>query len=132
MIDIGKNRKFLPNHYSLRHGSAGVGKSCFELEKQKFTFFLAHAGNALRTWQLQARLFDCDPWITLRDHVNDTSLAEQPGSTANWPIVVDNSDISGYRYFRVIQLKRNSGGNNCLFCSGIELWGRLTQQDEVL
>ena len=66
--------------------------------------------------------------MTLKQHVDDTSVGEKPGSVAAWPIIQSPEDAGpGYRYFRVVQIARNSGGNNCLFCGGIELYGRLVE-----
>lgn len=108
-IDLGIGRCLIPNYYSLRHG--GVGK-----------------GNAIRSWKFQARVRFCDKWKTLRVHTDDESIAATRGAVASWSIATTESDYEhdGFRYFRILQTGINSSGNHCLFCAGIELYGKLT------
>ena len=111
-VDIGHHRKFLPNHYTIRHGSIGTG-------------------NALRTWDFQARVLDSDDWTTLRSHDCDDSLNEAKGSTSSWPVNAVAPSAGGYRFFRILQCGANSSGNDCLFCGGIDLYGKLIEKTGV-
>lgn len=55
---------------------------------------------------------------------------KQKGATSTWSI---NTDIyrelgfDGFRYFRIIQVDKNSSGSNNLALSGLELYGRVTK-----
>ena len=60
----------------------------------------------LRHWVLEASS-DGAAWTALRTHANDTSLADQAGSTASWPLAADRA----YRHFRVRQTGPNSNVN---------------------
>jgi hypothetical protein len=125
-LDLGQGRRLIPTHYCIRHGAASQG-------------------NALRNWQLRARVRENDNWEILKEHVNDNTLSDKPLSTAKWEIqlplsaevdTVANSEkgeeeaivAKGYRYFLVLQTDINSSNNNCLFISGIEFDGFLSER----
>jgi hypothetical protein len=108
-VDLGRHRKFLPNYYTIRHGALG-------------------RGHAVRTWDLVAKENEPDDWIILKRHEGDTSLNHERESTASWPIelTITDPDFLGYRFFRIVQTSKNSGDNNCLFCGGLEFYGKLS------
>lgn len=138
-VDFGPHRLMLVDKYTVRHGSSTVG-------------------NALRSWKLQAKAGatassvkpittilsigaadtlnqsgDDDQWVTLKEHEDDQSLAEEPNSTATWEVDMPTSIGSdfnslGFRYFRLLQTDLNSSGNNCLFCCGVEFYGLLFEK----
>jgi hypothetical protein len=84
-----------------------------------------HNGNnyALRNWRLEGSN-NGQTWTTLRNHANDTTLAAQPMSEANWP--VENCGVC-YRFFRIFQYGKNSDNYDYLMCAGIELYGDLEE-----
>ena len=72
-------------------------------------------------------------WVTLQIHTEDDSLSDEPGSTASWPVdippdLMDTYDTIGFRALRVKMTGHNSGGNNCLFCCGLEFYGVLFEK----
>lgn len=112
-VDIGRGRSFLPTGYCLRHDLQGPR-------------------GVLRNWVLQGRnetahsgMFSPEgireEWITLSEHVDDSSLAGIAGSTAFFPLahVPDDS----YRFFRILISGKNSSGKFRLSCAGFELYG---------
>ena len=104
-VDLGQNRTLRPTYYCLRHGNSNC--SC-----------------TLRNWRLEGSN-DGQTWTTLRNHANDTTLAAQAMSEANWP--VENCGVC-YRFFRIFQYGKTSSGNaDHLFCAGIELYGDLEE-----
>lgn len=109
-VDIGEGRFLIPSAYTLRHGGAS-------------------ASNCLRNWKLQVKVEDSDQWMTLKSHKDDTSLAKVNASFT-WPIDL-SADLParflGFRYFRIIQTDKNANGNNCLFCCGFELYGKMSE-----
>jgi hypothetical protein len=109
MIDLGPHRRFIPNTYSIRHGSQGVG-------------------NAMRNWDFEGKMEETSEWVLLKRHTDDQTMTDGRGATASWALEVQQAaiDSTGYRFFRIKQTGKNSGGNDCLFCSGIELYGVLT------
>jgi hypothetical protein len=125
-LDLGQGRRLIPTHYYIRHGAASQG-------------------NALRNWELRARVRENDNWEILKTHVNDNTLSNKPSSTAKWEIqlplwaevdtvvnlerVVEETTLTkGYRYFLVLQTGLNSSTNNCLFISGIEFDGFFSER----
>ena len=104
-VDLGEGRSLVVDHYCLR--------------SDRHT-----AAHKLRNWELQGSP-DGHTWQTLRAHQNDTSLADQPMSTAAWPV---DAGAQAFRHFRILQTgpnsSGNSGSNDYLMCAGIELYGR--------
>jgi hypothetical protein len=90
--------------YDLRHGN-------------KFD-----SSHVLRNWNLEGSN-DGVEWVVLRQHVNDTSLAETAHSTASWE--VNNPDGLAFSRFRIIMTGPNSTGDHHLFMMGLELYGRV-------
>ena len=80
-VDLGADRSVVPSHYCLRHGK-----------------------NALRNWELQESN-DGAEWSTLKQHQNDKSLADKPGSEAAWPVETEQA----FRHFRIQQTGPNAG-----------------------
>jgi hypothetical protein len=112
-VDLGAGRFLRPTAYTLRHGGSS-------------------AGNALRNWRFEAKANECDDWLTISRHIGDTSLGEDVNSTRTWmlnvPAEVAGAAV-GFRFFRVSQFDKNSSGNNCLFCCGMELYGTLYERE---
>ena len=75
----------------------------------------------LRHWRLEGSN-DGSSWTTLREHSNDTALADVAFSVAHWPL----PDVAtAYRHFRIYQTGKNSNNQDSLMCAGIELYGVL-------
>ena len=115
-VDLGEDFLLEVNQYSLRHGySSGADKLY----------------NILHNWDLQAQASD-GSWVTLKEHRNDTSMQNAPGSgwakMASWPV---QAKSKSYRIFRIVTtgLNRISKGHSNwkLACAGIELYGNLKQ-----
>jgi hypothetical protein len=62
-------------------------------------------------------------WTLLREHRNDLSL-EDVFSNFTWTLEDPPVQVA-YRYFRITQLDRNSGGQFYLSLSGFEVFGTL-------
>ena len=109
-VDLGQNRTLRPTYYCLRNSkNDDDGTAC-----------------VLRNWRLEGSN-DGQTWTTLRNHTNDTTLAAQSMSEANWP--VENCGVC-YRFFRILQYGKNAGNDNnrdYLCCAGIELYGDLEE-----
>jgi hypothetical protein len=104
-VDL-KAARLVPNHYALRSD--------------------AHGSHKLRHWRLEASN-DGQAWTILRAHGSDASLRDEPMSVAAWPL--DAAAVAGrsFRHFRIVQTGPNSfNGHNHLMCTGIELYGVLT------
>jgi len=104
---VDLKRHLAPSHYCLRSGMYdGIHK--------------------LRNWRVEGSK-DGASWTCLREHVNDSSLADTPFSVAAWPI--DNAAAAHFRHFRIRQTGLNSSGSHHLMCTGIEVYGRLGAEE---
>lgn len=99
--DLGRSRRLVINHYTLRHG--GPSKEM-----------------ALQHWRLEGSENGND-WVTLFTHFNEQALQKKYG-TGSWPI---KGAPTAYRYFRIIQIGPNTSGSHELSIGGIELYGTL-------
>ena len=101
-VDLGFGRALQVDHYCLRHGYENV----------KYV---------LRNWNLEGSNNNID-WTVLREHNDDTSLAEKAYSESHWDVNSAASN-SPYRFFRILQTGPNSNRDHFLTCCGIELYG---------
>eukprot|EP01006_Ploeotia_vitrea_P049935 TRINITY_DN67395_c8_g1_i1.p1 TRINITY_DN67395_c8_g1~~TRINITY_DN67395_c8_g1_i1.p1 ORF type:complete len:1605 (+),score=973.64 TRINITY_DN67395_c8_g1_i1:233-5047(+) len=108
MIDL-KDKKLNVTHYTLRHYNS------WDTE-------------CLRNWRFEASN-DGQVWTPLRVHRNDEGLNGK-GSTFTWPI--ENAEQRGsFSMFRILQTDKNSNNHHYLACSGVELYGTMTQTPPV-
>ena len=103
---VDLKRHLAPSHYCLRSDANG--------------------SHVLRNWRVEGSK-DGASWTCLREHVNDSSLADTPFSVAAWPI--DNAAAAHFRHFRIRQTGLNSDRNNHLMCGGMEVYGRLGAEE---
>lgn len=101
MIDMGRNRRVIPNYYTLRHGGN-------------------YKADSLRTWDLQGSV-DGGQWTLLRRHTSDKSLNGN-FATRSWPV---DPPSTPFRFFRILQTGHNSNNHNFLVISGFEIYGEL-------
>jgi len=126
MVDFGENRKLLPDRYCLLHGAVD-GK------------------NAIRNWEIQAKIGDGDEWAVLRAYQRNKKLKVGCHSTASWKLKSRSSNPfkamlhpyrkhwgagrkTGFRYIRLFQTGPNSSGSNGLYVGGWEFYGTLTEK----
>jgi len=101
-IDLGEKRLCAPSHYTLK-GNPNVG-----IEQP-------------RSWWFQASS-DGMKWKTLKEHKQDAAV-KGAGSSFTWE--VNNPDEDLYRYFRLVQVDKNSSFTHRFHCTGFELYGIL-------
>jgi hypothetical protein len=108
-LDLGRGQPFRMQlaHYTLANCGRGVG-----------------VRRALRNWALQGSLNGVD-WVTLREHVNDQSLAAVPLATASWSVT--QPAPQAYRYIRILQTDVNHANDHHLALGQIELYGWLVR-----
>ena len=103
---VDLKRQLIPSHYCLR--------SDLHSETNGSSYKMRH-------WRLEGSN-DGSSWTTLREHSNDTALGDDAFSVAHWPL----PDVAtAYRHFRIYQTGKNSSNNDCLMCTGIEVYGVL-------
>lgn len=108
-LDLGRGQPFRLqiSHYTLAHCGRGVG-----------------VRRALRNWALQGSLNGVD-WVTLREHVNDQTLAPIPLATGTWS--VSQPAPAAYRFIRILQTDVNHANDHHLALGQIELYGWLVR-----
>jgi len=101
-IDL-KKYEIQPTYYTLRDSQSG-------------------GGYQLRNWVLEGSN-DGNSWKTIREHTNDSMITTQ-GMSGRWALECDES----FRIIRVRVTGHDAGGTYYfLFCSGIELYGYVTE-----
>jgi hypothetical protein len=106
LVDFGPDRRLRPSYYCLKHGASGVG-------------------NAMRNWVLEGKADENGEWVMLSRHSKDMSLKDEPGSVAGYEVTSEASKSAFFRMFRLTQVGKNSGNNDCMFIGGIEFYGIL-------
>lgn len=82
-------------------------------------------GEALRSWQLQGSADGGSTWVTLSDHVADTSLSVR-SAKKTWSIPhAVSTPTDRFSLFRVVMTGPNSSHRYHLALGQIELYGRL-------
>jgi hypothetical protein len=128
-VDLGPNRMLRPVHYCLRndlHGSIPLRNWRLEGSNdlgENWPITPIGPGELGQlTWSGSSQQEPERTWTTLRNHTNDTNLAEVAMSEANWPI--ENCGVH-YRFFRILNSASEKPFNLC--CAGIELYGDLEE-----
>ena len=114
-VDLGPQWRLVADHYALRNeGWGGITSTTV----------------ALRNWELQVAIPMEGPWVTLRRHGDDESLAVRPYAEAAWSI--ESGIHRAFRCFRIGQHRSNTTDScrtcnlaDTLACGGIELYGEM-------
>lgn len=56
----------------------------------------------------------------------EQKLLKKKGATSTWAVTGDAQSGYGFRYFRIVQVGKNSSGSDNLALSGFEIYGRVT------
>eukprot|EP01083_Nonionella_stella_P076028 206979_1 len=97
-----KRVKIKPTHYTLRQ-------------------YVSYDSAGLRTWEFQGRKNERTEWITIKNHINDKSLAHK-GASHTWKLDECNEF---YSVFRIQMTGKNGNSNWGICCSGFEIYGHL-------
>jgi len=101
-IDLRKY-EMQPTYYTLRDSNSG-------------------GGYQLRNWAFEGSN-DASSWKSIREHVADNMILSQ-GMSGRWPLECEES----YRYFRLRVTGNDASGTYYfLFCSGIEIYGFVSE-----
>ena len=128
-VDLGEGREFIPNCYSLKNR----GSKKYVL----LNWNMEGSANGNEWYVLDKRVhFTNDP--------NFNSIMEKEreelkvkGQTSTWGIDVENAksiieqlnhksrrEIMGFRFFRIVQIMKNSDGEYNICLSGLEMYGK--------
>ena len=136
----GKIRGRLSQFVGNRPGSLRVGPGLGVWLGVRFNVRIAPTGYMLsynsavngqfapRNWNLEGSNDDGETWDVLKSHQNDATFNKST-ITAYWPLSTATPDAS-YSRFRVVLTGKNSSRYETLYCSCIELYGVLLDQDD--
>jgi len=76
------------------------------------------------TWEiLDRRVYLTDDPVANTEMEPIRNLLTKKGATSTWEI--DSERSKGFRFFRIVQIGKNSSGSDNLSLSGIELYGKV-------
>lgn len=121
-VDLGEGRALLPTCYTIRNRNSTT--------------------HVLMNWHLEGSndkvnwiILDRRIYLASANGVSDADLEEeqkllkQKGAASTWGVDTDiyrEVGFDGFRFFRVIQVGKNSSGSDNLALSGFELYGKVT------
>ena len=120
MINLGDGRRLLPTCYSIRNRNA----STHVLLNWHF-----EGSNDKVNWTvLDRRLYLTGNPSEDQAFEEEKRILCQKGAATTWGVDTDiyrEIGFDGFRFFRIIQVGKNSSGSDNLALSGLELYGRV-------
>lgn len=114
-VDIG-NRYLLPSAYSLRNRNS-KSHVCYNWQLE--------GSRDQVNWQiLDRRVHYTGDDSYDYNFETDRNALKTPGATSTWGIDPEALDPEGYRFFRIVQIDKNSSGSYNLALSNIEIYGK--------
>ncbi|MCQ2816984.1 MAG: hypothetical protein MJ252_06940 [archaeon] len=118
-VDLGEERFLIPTSYSLRNrNSTSHVLLCWSLEG---------SNDGVNYNTLDTRIFYSRSNPKFRKNLEEErNELQKPGCTSTWGITkkVKKNFPNGFRYFRIVQIDKNSSGGYNLALSGFELYGQ--------
>lgn len=76
---------------------------------------------------LDRRIYLSDDPVANAEMAEIRNMLKKKGATSTWEVDSENirDPRGGYRYFRIVQVGRNSSGSDNLSLSGMELYGKI-------
>lgn len=118
-VDLGNGRKLLPTCYTIRNRDS----TTFVCLNWHF-----EGSNDKVNWTLLDRRIYFTNSEQDQMYEDEVRQLRQKGATSTWGVDTDlyrEIGFDGFRYFRVIQVGKNSSGSDNLGLSGFELYGRV-------
>ena len=119
-VDLGEGRQLLPTCYSIRNRN---------ITTHVLLNWHFEGSNDRVNWTvLDRRLYLTGNPSEDVNFEDEKKLLCQKGATSTWGVDTDiyrEIGFDGFRYFRIIQVGKNSSGSDNLALSGLELYGRV-------
>eukprot|EP00347_Sterkiella_histriomuscorum_P013958 403362705 len=117
-IDLGEGRHLVPTCYSIRNRNSQTHVLMnwhFEASNDKINWIV-----------LDRRIYLSDNQNYNQEMEQEQKQLQRKGATSTWGIdqqVYNEVGANGFRYFRIVQVGKNSSGSDNLTLSGFELYG---------
>ena len=119
-VDLGEGRQLLPTCYSIRNR---------DYTTHVLLNWHFEGSNDRVNWTvLDRRLYMTGNPAEDVNFDEEKKMLCQKGATSTWGVDTDiyrEIGFDGFRYFRIIQVGKNSSGSDNLALSGLELYGRV-------
>ena len=119
-MDLGEGRALIPTCYSIRNRNS---------QTHVLMNWHLEASNDKVNWViLDRRIYLSDNLNYNLEMVEEQKALQKKGATSTWGIdqsIYNEVGGQGFRYFRVVQVGKNSSGSDNLTLSGFELYGRV-------
>ena len=119
-VDLGQGRTFLPTHYSIRNRTFS---NCV-----MFQWHFEGSNDKVNWALLDRRIYSSSIPEENEKYEEVQQQLVQKGATSTWAIDTDcykELGFDGFRYFRIIQVGKNSSDSDNLALSGFEIYGRV-------
>lgn len=103
-IDLGEHRRVFLTHYTIR-GNCNT------------------SAEQIRSWWFQGAQTEND-WVMLDKREDDKSI-EKSGSSQTFEVTTPEAKDKTFRYFRIVQIGKNSTYNHRMHITGFEIYGTL-------
>lgn len=121
-IDLGKDRGLVPTIYTIRNRISTTHvlmNWVFEASNDKVNWFELDRRNYMTGRQEEDAMLE-----------QEAKKLREKGAASSWAIDTDiyrEIGYEGFRYFRIMQITKNSSGSDNLALAGFELYGRVTK-----
>jgi|TARA_B110001450_G_C17361147_1_gene375583 hypothetical protein len=119
-VDLGEQRQLLPTCYSIRNRNSPT--------HVLLNWHFEGSNDKVNWTVLDRRLYLSGNPADDAAFEEEKKLLCQKGAVSTWGVDTDiyrEIGFDGFRYFRVIQVGKNSSGSDNLALSGLELYGRV-------
>ena len=119
-VDIGEGRQLLPTCYSIRNRNITT--------HVMLNWHFEGSNDKVNWTVLDRRLYLTGNQAEDVNFEDEKKLLCQKGASSTWGIDTDifrEIGFEGFRYFRIIQVGKNSSGSDNLALSGMEIYGRV-------
>lgn len=120
-VDLGEGRLLLPYCYTIRNRNSTT--------HVLMNWHLEGSSNKVNWHVLDRRIYLSDDLEENAELEAEQRQLKQKGATSTWGIdteIYKDVGSAGFRYFRVIQIGKNSSGSDNLALSGFEIYGKVT------
>ena len=120
-VDLGMERRLVPTHYTLRNRN-----SCTHVVRN---WYFEGSVTGAQWTILDARIYQSDSPEQNQALEGEFQELKKRGGSMTFQIdteIYRRLGVDGYRFFRIVQVGKNTNNTDYLTLSGIELYGRIS------